>query len=135
LAGTLVSGLLGVAASTVSEATGHGKYLAGSLVAGSLGLASHTVAHATGSARYPSDNSQNSHTYSAGPNRDTDTTTQAGPSGGDRRNDYLSSETPAQAGMVRRVMREHVLYLMIVNMPTEIEMSRAWDELELAGLA
>jgi hypothetical protein len=31
------------------------------------------------------------------------------------------------------VLREDVLYLMIVNIPSEAEMAEAWEQLETAG--
>lgn len=99
--------MLGVAANIVSEATGNGS-LRG---AGALGQAPGSQNHRD-LPRKVDHNNEN-----------------------EMRNEAFEEDQyeGMGAGMVKRVMREDVLYLVIVNMPTEVEMSRAWEELESAG--
>ena len=112
-------------------------FLAGGLVAGILGVAANTVAEAAGIASHrPTNQTQPG-------NKDRPGVPRAGShEQGQEHADFASHDYQDRAitdsvnddaGFVRRVVREDVIYLVIVNMPTEVEMSQAWEELEENG--
>jgi hypothetical protein len=110
--------------------------LAGSLVADLLGVAANTVAHAAGGSNYRNadffkSNSANAPTAARQDNqqyRDT-----RGETLFDQEIEEANQYDVRSIETVRRVLREDVLYLMIVNMPSEAEMAEAWEQLETAG--
>jgi hypothetical protein len=105
-------------------------------VADLLGVAANTVAHAAGSSTYRNadffrGNSANSPTAARQDNqqhRDT-----RGETLFDQEVEEADQYDVRSIETVRRVLREDVLYLMIVNMPSEAEMAEAWEQLETAG--
>jgi hypothetical protein len=110
--------------------------LAGSLVADLLGVAANTVAHAAGSSTCRNADFFKSNSANAPP-----AARQNNQQHGDTRGETLFDQEVEEANQydirgietVRRVLREDVLYLMIVNMPSEGEMAEAWEQLEIAG--